>query len=262
MKASVYTSLFNYSPDKFDLLGAFKNWSKYADEIVIATFEDQFRELFLVLLQDEFFEFRSKLRLIFEKDTSLDDPLFDGKLKNAALQNCSNELVIQQDMDERIGGDPEQWEYLAKSFEDFNYPITCAVPVIDLYKDYEHYKSVGFKFYFHKKEGIRRGVVNYAKRDDGTIDISKSDTTEPIDQNGNLVPYFADLRFKETFDIKHVHIIHLGFLDLKKRVENNKFWKPHWKNRCGEEVDIATSIEELENKNEYFPHNLNPQWWT
>jgi hypothetical protein len=41
VKASVYTSLFNYSPDKFDLVGAFKNWSKYADEIVIATFEDQ-----------------------------------------------------------------------------------------------------------------------------------------------------------------------------------------------------------------------------
>ena len=43
---SVYTSLFNYSPDKFDLVAALENWSKYADEIVIGTFKDGQPELY------------------------------------------------------------------------------------------------------------------------------------------------------------------------------------------------------------------------
>jgi hypothetical protein len=51
MRTSVYTSLFNYDPEKFDLFGAFKNWSKYSDEIVIATFEDQREGLEELLLK-------------------------------------------------------------------------------------------------------------------------------------------------------------------------------------------------------------------
>ena len=43
---SVYTSLFNYSPEKFDLIETFDNWSKYANEIVIATFKGGERELY------------------------------------------------------------------------------------------------------------------------------------------------------------------------------------------------------------------------
>ena len=43
-------------------------------------------------------------------ETDLEDPYFDGKLKEAALRQCKNEIVIQQDFDERIGGDPYQWE--------------------------------------------------------------------------------------------------------------------------------------------------------
>lgn len=261
MKASVYTSLFNYSPEKFDLSGAFKNWSKYADEVVIATFEEQRDEIIYHALcnspREDF-----KFKVVFCPDTSLDDHLFDGKLKNAALQACSNELVIQLDADELIGGDIKQWEYLGDVLTKQIAPFSCMIPVIDLYKDYSHYKSVGTKWYLSLKKGLYRGPVNFAKKGGNLIDINKSDSCEAIDEHGDLVPSFADTRFIESFDTSYVHVIHTGYLDLDKRIENNKFWKPYWESRCGESVEVATTLEKLEEENKAIPHGLPEKWWT
>jgi hypothetical protein len=265
VKASVYTSLFNYSPDKFDLLGAFKNWSKYADEIVIATFEDQEDKIRIevgyVISQLMTDGSNTDIYVVSCSDTSLDDPLFDGKLKNAALQACSNELVYQQDLDERISGNIEYWEQLGRMLLNYNYPITCSIPVIDLYKDYSHYKGVNSKWFFHKKTGIYRGPVNFAKRPDGTINTNLSDSCEAVLENGDLAPYFADHRFIDNFDIKYPLIIHLGYLDLNKRIDNNKFWQVHWTRRNGSEVEVATTLEKLEEENEAKPHGLPIKWW-
>jgi hypothetical protein len=274
MRTSVYTSLFNYDPEKFDLFGAFKNWSKYSDEIVIATFEDQ-REGLEGVVAKVFLDYNGKddfynrFKIVSCLDTSLDDPLFDGKLKNAALQACSNELVIQQDMDERIGGDTEQWDTLKYVLKNRKAPHAAMISVIDLYKDYNHYKSVNGKWYLHLKEGSNRGPVNFAKREDGSLDINKSDSCELIDENGDLIPYFIDPRFAqpfankeiESFDISMPHVIHLGYVDLNKRIENNKFWQPVWSNRNGEEVKTAVSLEQLEKENKYFKHKQKSPWW-
>jgi hypothetical protein len=274
MKTSIYTSLFNYSIDKFDLLGAFKNWSKYADEIVIATFEDQ-REGLEGVIAKVFLEYNGKddfynrFKIVSCPDTSLDDPLFDGKLKNAALQACSNEFVIQQDMDERIGGETEQWNYLISYLSNLKPPYSVMIPVIDLYKDYNHYKSIGGKWYLHFKEGSSRGPVNFAKREDGSLDINKSDSCELIDENGNLIPYLVDSRFSQPFvnkeaeslDISMPHVIHLGYLDLTKRAEHNKFRKKCWEAMDGKAVEVATTIEALEKENDCFIHGLGSRWW-
>lgn len=277
MKVSVYTSLFNYSPDKFDLLDAFKNWSKYANEIIIGTFEDQKKEIeeevSYLLVNDLFkdkvlYDFWFGVRVISCSDTSLEDPLFDGKLKNAALQACSNELVIQQDMDERIGGGIEQWEYLCNSLKSYAPPMACMISVIDLYKDLDHYKGINSKWYLHLREGSYRGPVKFAFREDRTLDITKSDSCELIDKNGDLVPYVVDNRF--SFDplmngghvnIKYPHIIHLGYLDLEKRAEHNKFRKGCWEAMDGKPVEVATTVEKLEEENEAKPHGLKPEWW-
>jgi hypothetical protein len=274
MRTSVYTSLFNYDPEKFDLFGAFKNWSKYSDEIVIATFEDQ-REGLEGVVAKVFLDYNGKddfynrFKIVSCLDTSLDDPLFDGKLKNAALQACSNELVIQQDMDERIGGDTEQWDTLKYVLKNRKAPHAAMIQVIDLYKDFDHYKGVGAKWYLHLKEKSNRGPVNFARRGDGSIDTNKSDSCELIDENGDLIPYFIDPRFAqlftnkeiESFDISMPHVIHLGYVDLNKRIENNKFWQPIWSNRNGEEVKTAVSLEQLEKENKYFKHKQKSPWW-
>jgi hypothetical protein len=270
MKTSIYTSLFNYSTEKFDLFAAFKNWSKYADEIVIATFEDQAKDISAVVGSEMcgFWDI-PEFQIVSCPDTSLNDPLFDGKLKNAALQACSNEIVIQQDMDERIGGETEQWDTLKYVLKNRKAPHAAMIQVIDLYKDFDHYKGVGAKWYLHLKEKSNRGPVSFARRGDGSIDTNKSDSCELIDENGDLIPYFIDPRFAqpftnkeiESFDISMPHIIHLGYVDLNKRIENNKFWQPIWSNRNGEEVETAVSLEQLEKENKCFKHKQKSPWW-
>jgi hypothetical protein len=115
MKISVYSSLFNVESGLFDLEDALLNWSKYADEIVIATFEDEKNSIVTAIkYAAEAIGFKGGIKVVVKKDTNLDDPLFDGKLKNAALQACSNEIVIQQDFDERIGGEKIYWKELER----------------------------------------------------------------------------------------------------------------------------------------------------
>ena len=118
-------------------------------------------------------------------------------------------------------------------------------------------------------EIIDGGPVSFARRGDGSIDTNKSDSCELIDENGDLIPYFIDPRFAqlftnkeiESFDISMPHVIHLGYVDLNKRIENNKFWQPIWSNRNGEEVKTAVSLEQLEKENKYFKHKQKSPWW-
>lgn len=269
MKFSIYTSLFNYSPEKFDIVDAFRNWLKYGNEIVIGTFKEQEKDIVaaieaeIVGLWDQTFTFK----VVAGEDTSIDDPFFDGKLKNAALQACSNEVVIQQDMDERLSGKKEDWQHVGESLLAMGAPIGCMIPVIDLYKDLDHYKSIGSKWYIHLKEGAYRGVVNFAWRNSEHVDISKSDSTELVDSEGNLLPmchynlFVTDSRPISGLDIDHCHIVHLGYLDLEKRKQNNKFWQPIWSARNGSEVEVATTTEQLEKENQAIPHGLPREWW-
>lgn len=270
MKRSIYTSLFNYSTEKFDLSGAFKNWSNYADEIVIATFPDELFMLQQIVFDNyygSFYRFsqenagKSEIKIVACKDSCLEDPLFDGKLKNTALQACSNEVVIQQDMDERIGGDVQQWNLLTEMLSRVESPFAFMLPVIDLFQDEHHYKDINAKWYLHLKDKSFRGPVNFAYRQDGTLDISKSDSCELIDEKGNLIPYYGDFRFTEHIDPQYPHIIHLGYLDLTKRAEHNKFRKKCWEAMDGKEVEVATTIEKLQEENTAKPHGLSPQWW-
>lgn len=262
MKFSIYTSLFNYSPEKFDIRGAFENWFKYGDEIVVATFEDQKFQIEAAIKKE--FGYDERIKIVPVEDTSLDDPFFDGKLKNAALQNCSNEIVILQDADERLSGEKAEWIKLGNHLLQYGPPCGFLIPTIDLYGDLDHYKSVGSKWYLTTKEGVFRGPVNFAKRSNGTIDTDRSDTTEAITKNGDLIPFFVEnsfLRDGKNFNIKYCHSVHLGYLDLEKRVESNKFWKDIWSLRAGKNVEVAQSIEELEVGNISKKHNLKSYWW-
>lgn len=264
MNISVHTSLFNYTPEKYNLIDAFTNWGKYCNEIVIATFTDQEKELADSVTKDYFNKTKGSeavIRIVSDEDIKLEDPLFDGKLKNLSLRASTNEIVIQQDFDERIGGAVELWELAAGELLKLPMPTVCQIPVIDLYRDLDHYKSVGAKWYLTKKEGVYRGPVAFAKRDNGTIDTDKSDTCEPIDHKGDLLPQIAYTSFLKDFNIKHPHIIHLGYLDLEKRIENNKFWGPVWSARNGKEVEVATDLETLDKENEAKAHNLGERWW-
>ena len=262
MKLSVYTSLFNYDKGLFDLVDAFDNWSNYANEIVVSTFEDQHDEIMFECI-DAASQVKKdfNLKIVSTKDTDLNDPLFDGKLKDLALKNCSSEIVIQQDADERIGGLKKYWLEISKNLLQVLFPVSVFIPVIDLYKDYKHYKSLSYKWYIHTKRETNRGVVNFARREDGTVDVDKSDSCELINDNGDLIPSTTDHRFVNTNDVNFPHVIHLGYVDLNNRCKNNKFREKCWTNLNGSEIKVATDIESLESENTAIPHAFKEGWW-
>jgi hypothetical protein len=253
---SLASSAFNIESNDFDIQSAIKNWELHVDEIVISTIPSDDNSLNILKSLK-----CSKPIKIIEEDFSLEDPEFDGKLKNSAHQNCSNEIIIQCDLDERLGGDPQLWRDYSESLLNSKDLKALLLPVIDLYGSYYEYSSINKKWYMAKREGTKRGVVSFARKEDGKIDIEKSDTCELLDENDNLVPYI-DICDQYNIDpLKYCQshnpfIWHLGYIDIDRRSKINSWWKPHWESRKGESVeDIKISQKDLEQV-ETHKHNI------
>ena len=254
---SLATSAFNIESNDFDIESAIKNWEIHVDEIVISTIPSLDNSLKLLRSLKS-----SKPIKIVEENFSTNDPEFDGKIKNAAHQNCSNEVIVQCDLDERMGGKTEQWQDFAEKLLTLPDIKALMLPVVDLYGSYYEYSSINKKWYISKKDGTKRGTVNFAKKEDGKIDIEKSDTCELIDENGNLVPFIDICSAYQVNPLQYCQLMnpfiwHLGHLDLERRANINKnFWKEQWENKSGGPVDDCfTSVEKHENT-ETFPHNI------
>ena len=253
---SLATSAFNIESNDFDIESAIKNWEMHVDEIVISTIPsfDSSLEILHSLKS-------SKPIKIIEEDFSMDDPEFDGKLKNSSHQASSNKIVIQCDLDERLGGKVDTWRSYAESLLNSPDIYGIMIPVVDLYGSYYHFSAINKKWYMSKREGTKRGVVNFARKEDGNIDVEKSDTCELLDYNGDLAPCL-DICSAHSLDpleyckLMNPFVWHLGYVDIERRTKINSWWKPHWENRKGGEIDnIKTSVEELENV-EVAEHNI------
>lgn len=227
---SIYSSAFNLIKNNFDYELSIQNFVKFADEVVIAVNTSEDDTLEKVRRLESLY---NNLKII-DCDYSYTDPLLDGKIKNFALQNTTQDIKVSLDMDEYI---PE-WQkamWFKLSLDLINDSARCyMIPSINLYKDNDHYFSITSKWYLHKS-GLFRGAVNFAKNIDGTIDTSKSDSCELLDNNGNLASFkmlpntIEDLR--TNF---HPFVIHTGYKSLQNRVLRNKnFWINHWKIESG-----------------------------
>lgn len=251
---SIYSSLYNINNLWIDWQESINRFCSFADEVVISTSNnpDDYKPLEAYISN-----YPSKLKII-RTDISFDDPLFDGKFKNAALKACTKPFCILLDGDESIPlSTKKRWINYANLIKDNSSVDGLLIPSINLCKDEYHYKDINFKFYLHKNNiGIERGVVNYAKLDDGKINIKLSDTTEPCIK-GNLAN-FVKLS-NNIYDIKNQglpYVFHYWAVDFNKRIKANKFWSPVWDNRAGHEIkDIILNREDLE-KIEVFEHNL------
>lgn len=240
---SIYTTAYNLKADLFDYRKSLIRFFEFADEVVVATNSiDDYAIL-------------ESLKIPFLKivlaEIPFTDYAFDGKLKNAALQSCTSDFCILLDLDEYI---PRYQNLLWKQLCTFARETKIKaflIPVIDLFKDHDHYKSIGYKWYLHQREGCFRGVVNFAKQENGKIDTSKSDTTELIDENGELIPatYLVNPGLSaesqlEIMSANPIFVVHEGWLNKDNREKQNSFWKPHWENRSGKEL-IDKPLEEI-----------------
>jgi hypothetical protein len=260
MEISSYTSAFNLIKNEFDWEKALLNHLSISEETVVAvnTSEDDTLEVL-----KKFSEKSGGRIKIVTTDFSYSDPDLDGKVKNAALQATSHKYKLGLDLDEMVNPNQrDSWAGLVNFLDSYTEAQAFFVPVVDLYKNKHEYKSIGQKWYLHGG-GLYRQTVNFAKNPDGTHDTDRSDSCELTDKNGDLVSAYNVLangisdeeKLNQIASNDLPHVIHLGHLNLRKRVlRNRNFWRNHWKVQSGRDVYVPTSENEI--KHESKKHNL------
>ena len=225
---SIYHSAFNLNKHGFNAWqDCLISSCLFADEVVVAvnTSEDDTFEIVKNILNQY-----AKKHLILKTEFSYQDPWLDGKIKNAALQNCSEEFKIQLDLDEYIPTWQRQlWNNLCFKLK-FDECDCYAIPSVDLYKDLNHYKSINHKQYLNKNKAYRAPQIA-ARKSDGTINTCISDGCDLVDENGNFISTKISspntLSYLESCTVPFV--IHLGYVDLNSRLKrNHEFWNEHW----------------------------------
>lgn len=268
---SIYSTIFNidkefYSKDFIeDALFNFRSFVGNNGEIVFSIPKEEKSAKNISILE------KYGCKIVFV-DINKEDILFVGKLKNIALQFTTFPAKVGLDLDERIPlRHKNRWENFFRTFDIYNYG-TLFIHSLDLWcdifsikNDLSFYENK-FKWYMHK-DGLFRGVVNFAKTKDG-IDISKTDTCELIDSSGNL-PLTFPIRMDKYYDLEYflnfienegTFVYHLGYANLDSRLDiNNSFWREFKKkrNRGKDPFDIKTEKKDL--ICETIKHNL-PLW--
>lgn len=272
---SIYSSFFNVEKAGFAWRETLENWQRFLagrGEIVIAVNTSEDDSPRLIREWAEEWKKRNATRnvpvQVIDAAIPYDDPEFDGKLKALALSHCTQPYATLLDCDEVII--PSQrllWDRLALELGGNPNLDAFMVPVVDLFGDEKSYKGIGAKWYLHKNHGsLTRGVVKWARREDGSIDIAKSDTCELIYKDtGELarsaplmasIPHFLLIMRLRSGEVPFVY--HTGYLSKEQRVKQDAFWEPVWRNRDKSEVKTAKSAEELD-KIQSWPHGL-PTW--
>lgn len=272
---SVYTSAFNIIKNNYDYITAFKNYDDFADEIIISTINDNDDPTIETL--ERIAESNNKFKIV-KCDFKRADPLFWGKLRNEGLKNCTQEFCISLDLDELL---PIWQKYNWINYARLLSYSTCdayLVPLINLWggKDYIRWdKDVNylFKWALHKnlknEKKLTRGAVNFAKKLDGTVDISKSDTNELIYEDGSLVRAESVIKDYQGSPYKYIQecaskifIYHIGYLHFEDKLLRNKnFWNEQFNIQAGfNQKDLAnkfapTDEKDLGGKN-LIKHNL------
>lgn len=262
-KISSYGYLFNARKFSFDLDETIKNFTSFFDEVICVTVksEDDTYER-LLQLEKRYLNFK----VIFSDIQILGNNRFDGQLKTLALQNCSHDLRVICDYDERFPlNQYNLWREMGEALLKASNVDGLLVPVLDLYSNIACIRAdqnIGLKFRIHKRSIVKRGVLPSAELADGFFDTSKSDSTEPLKENGQLgnfasmvdPEYLNPLRASSLENIPHV--FHLGYLDLERRLKISvEFWKKAWEERSNKPENIIVNKAELESYPMVY-HNL------
>lgn len=251
---SIYSSAFNIIKNDFEYGLFIDKFCEFAEEVVIAVNKSE--DDTLDALQG--LQVKNNNLKIISTEFSYKDPLLDGKIKNAALQSTSNPIKIGLDLDEYIPiNQKKSWISVSKLLVSNKTTGCVMIPSLNLYKDEDHYSTIGRKWYMHKG-GYQRGAVNFARKENGTVDTSKSDTCELIDIHGNLIPSIAFDNSVEALRSGHVpFVVHAGYVNLEKRIKRNlNFWENHWKVESGGEEPKHKVHKNISEFNESYQKHL------
>jgi glycosyltransferase involved in cell wall biosynthesis len=263
---SIYTSVFNLVKNRYDCYDAVKNFSQFADEVVICLNQstDNSDEI-LKRCADNFQNVK-----IIKTDYKLDDPFIIGNTKDAALQNTTKPIKIGLDIDERLPlWQKPLWLNCAQALINSNF-LACFIPSLNLYNSIttvsdDYTTTASQKWYMHKP-GLKRGPVNFGKLPDGTINTHLSDSTELINKDGNLVHSHHILGkmdnlcsfLKVLRNTPFVYHLALADLDHKEFLYHG-YAKEYWNALSGGRVPAYVINAEEMKKRKTIYHNL-PLW--
>lgn len=269
MRVSIYSTAFNLGTPavaSFDVKDAFSNWSVYADEISVATGDEESA----IILNDtaRVLGIEDKLKITpvtYARDGS--DPFAYGKTENVALQACTGNLLVQQNLDERMVVDPARLEDLYNILQSRSDIAAFWVPNLDLYGARERcLLPCKAKWMIHRR-GLYRGAVSFGIKSDGRPDYNLSSTDELIDSKGNLVPTVSLIQNMSLPNLR-LYVgagwpltMHLGYLSFSDRLQRSLWWKQFWNVATGgDENQHPTSIGEMASRDS-VEHGL-PLWRT
>ncbi len=266
IKLSIYFFLFNAKIRSFDLDGCIKNFTAFADEVCCATIDSE-DDTLERLKKYESDLGSNRFKVIYCPDITTKNNRFDGLLKTRAMQACTNPIRIIADADEEFPFHQRPlWDQYAQAMLNESSIDGLMVPVVDLYGSRDYIRAdryFGQKFRMHKDTVFARGVPKFAELPNGLINTKLSDTTEPVNEKGELCK-FAEFVRPEMLDPLTSHalnqvpfVIHAGFLSLENRAKiGREFWKNNWENRSGGKESVATTVDELKDVLT-VKHNLN-----
>lgn len=251
---SLYSSLFNIENGLFSWKDSLESYLLFFDEVIIATTTDC-KDNTVQILSD-YVQNKSKIKLVIT-NISFEDYSYDGLLKNAALQACSNNYCCLLDFDEFIPlSSKDLWVRAIDIMESYN-TDGLLIPSVNLCGSLLTYSTIGYKFYLHKKLGMKRGIWNRAKLPNGKMDIKLSDSTELLRLDGELAQCLPlSNKIEDIRGGRVPFVFHKWAVDFDTRIGQNLAWKQTWNNRAGYEVsDIVLDKAELE-KIPVYDHNL------
>lgn len=269
MIISIYSSAWNVRKHSFDYKGALDNWAYYADDISVAVpvWDDDTAQLLTEYATEKVYPL-SLVRTEFDFES---DSFAYGKTENAALQNCKGDLMIQQNLDERLAGGKQTILDLGDHLRRTPFIDAYYVPVVNLYGDMDSYIDTAGKWYIHRK-GFYRGAFKGGIKPDGKPDYDKTSTDELITEDGNLVRWLPLVRpaagGQPTMEDLAPYVkagmpimYHLGYLSLKDRLDRSIWWKAYWEKATGgDKNQHPISIEELAER-ETKKHGLPQPLW-
>lgn len=254
---SLYTTCYNILTNGFsDWQDRLKSHAEFADELVVVV--NQSEDETETAIKDFLAPYKNWK--VIPANFSKLDPLFDGRLKNLALQNTTQEFKVQIDMDEEIGlWQRPLWEN--KLFQlKFSGAKVMAVPSVDLYKSVNNYKAINWKTYANIGQAYRGPSANALKAG-YFINTQISDGTELIDEKFNLLPAIVsgpcDLATLESGE--EIFVTHYGYVSVEERVKRTeKFWGDHWLQESNGTLPAHQIHHDESTFNHYDckPHNL------
>lgn len=278
---SAYVSAFNLVQNGFDYETALSRACRFFDEVVVAvntSADDTLARL--QALERSGREGReeagvyvgpsgewAKLKVI-QTDIPYTDITFDGRVKDAALQACMGDVLVQMDLDEYVPlNQRATWRAYAERLL-FASAVDCfMIPTVDLWGSTDTVRAdvpFGTKMRMHKR-GLYRGVWEGAWIRKGQLfDTARSDSGELIDAQGRLAPaaHVVSPQLCHPACTQSLNgypfTVHLGYVSFDQRVRVNKaIWADHWTLRNGgRDAKVAVDKAALES----YPtirHNLN-----